>query len=218
MKTSKIILIGFFSVVGLFLLSLLIQVDPKDSNPRYKEKAMALPPFKHLVLHNSEPVTIIQAQTDSAFVSYFFESQAVFPEFELKGDTLILAWAKDENNWHRTISCSQLKSVTVKGSRLDINEFAMDTLKVEADGGEFYLNLGSHIGYLNLDLKQKSFAHFECKTVNQLETRVVYSNLELQIEQIENLRAELQDSSSLTTWKVLHTDVRSDETSRYYSR
>jgi hypothetical protein len=218
MKTSKIILIGFFSVVGLFLLSLLIQVDPKDREPEYKNEAMALPPFKHLVLQNSEPVTIIQAQTDSAFVDYATKNQAVFPEFELKGDTLILTWAKQENNWGRSISCSQLKSVTVKGSRLDINEFAMDTLKVEAEGGEFYLNSSSHIGYLNLDLKQKSFAHFECKTVNQLETRVVYSNLELQIEQIGNLRAELQDSSSLTTWKVLHTDVRSDETSRYYSR
>jgi len=218
MKTSKIILIGFFSLASLFLLSLLIQVDSNKQDQRFQQASIALPQFKHLVLLNSANVDILQTKTDSAIVQFDSKTEAVFPEFELNGDTLVLSWPNHNENWGRTIICSDLKTITVKNSRLNMNEFASDSIRIFAESGEIHINSKVKIDYISLELSQKSFAMIYGPIVKSVDADVKNSRAELHIEQLGELRAELQDSSTLSTWKVLHTDVRSDTMSRYYSQ
>jgi hypothetical protein len=218
MKTSKIILIGFFSLVGLFLLSLLIQVDSDKQERGFHQEAISLPPFKHLVLLNSASIDVYQGENDSAFVHFDSKTEAVFPDYELKGDTLVLVWANKDFNWSRTISCSNLKSVRVENSRLNINKLAIDSFKVAAFGSEIHINNKVEIEHICLQANQKSNVKINEAIVKSIDAKVKCSRAELHIKQLDELRAELQDSSILSTWKVLHTDVISEPMSRYYSR
>lgn len=217
MKTSNIILIGFLSLVGLFLLSLLIQVEKENNKLRYERTAIALPEFNHLQLLNSASVDLIKSGTDSAIVHFDKKTEAMLPVYEMKGDTLVLSWPNQENNWERTISCSNLKTVTVKNSRLNVNQIDCDSIWIFAEAGEVYIGGRVEMDYISLDLNQKSFAKVNGTIVKSVDANVKYSRAELHIEQLGELRAELQDSSTLSSWKVLHTDVRSDPMSRYYS-
>ncbi|HOO84005.1 MAG TPA: hypothetical protein PLS94_05555 [Prolixibacteraceae bacterium] len=218
MKTSNIILIGFLSLVGLFLLSLLYQFDKDKQHHGIQQAAIALPPFKHLVLLNSADVNLVQAKTDSAIVHFDSKTEALFPKFELKGDTLELSWPNHDGNWGRNINCSGLKTVTVKNSRLNINGFASDSIGIFAEAGEIHVNYNVKFDHISLEIAQKSFAKIKGTVVKSVDAKVKYSYAELHIEQLGELRAELQDSSTLSTWKVLHTDVISEPMSRYYSR
>lgn len=218
MKTSKIILIGFLSFVVLFLLSFLIQVDSENQKPQLEKKAIALPKFNHLVLLNSNNIKLHQAETDSAWVFFKVSSQAILPEFEMKSDTLVLNWAHNENNWNRTITCSGLESVIVEKSQLSIDNIAIDSLKLIADSGKIFLSTPNYSDYLQIELKQKSFIKVKGLRVKTIEAKANDSNVELWLEQIDKLKANLQNSSRLSTNKVISTNVESDTTSRYHSK
>lgn len=216
MKTSKIILIGFFSLIGLFLLSLLIQI--KDEKPQQNRVSIILPKYKHLVVRNSAFVDVVQANNDSAFVYFDKKAEPLLPNYTLNGDTLVLTWENKDFNWSRTITCSNLKSVTVENSHLKINELAIDSFQIFAFGSEIRINNKSEIAHIRIQAEQKSFVKINGSIVKSVDAKVKYSWAELHIEQLGELRAELQDSSTISTNKVLHTDVISDPMSRYYSR
>jgi hypothetical protein len=217
MKTSKIILIGFFSLTGLFLLSLLIQVDKEQLNAQYEKAAIALPPFRHLVLINSAYVDILQSDSDSALY-LDTTTEAVMPVFELKGDTLELSWPNHDADWGRYIYSSNLKTVSVKNSYLRMRALASDSIWFFAEAGEIYIDSDNENEFIALEMNDKSFVRINSSLVKSVDAYFKNSSAELHIEQIEKLKAELQDSSTLSTWKVLHTDVTSDSTSRHYSR
>lgn len=215
MKTSKIILIGFLCLVVLFMLSMLFQFDKEQQSAHHERVSIALPPHRHLVLANSAYVDVLQSGSDSAVL---FNSVAEMPVFELKGDTLELSWPNHDGHWGRYIYSSNLKTVTVKNSRLHMRALASDSIWFFAEAGEIYINSNSEIDFIGLEMTLKSFASINGSTVKSVDAFVENSRAELQIEQIGELKAELQDSSALSTRKVLHTDVVSEPMSRYYSR
>jgi hypothetical protein len=218
MKTSKIILIGFFSLVGLFLLSLLIQVDSDEQDQRFKRAAIALPHFKHLVLLNSPSVQLFQGDSDSVIVNFDSKVEINFPVFELKGDTLEIYWPEQEGAWGRYLFCSELKTITVKNSRLNLNPFSSDSIMIYAEKGEVHINSSIDMRHIDLVAMQKSYVKINGTVVKTVNALAGNSRVDLHIEQIGVLKAELQDSSTLSTWKVSHTEVISEPMSRYYSR
>jgi len=93
MKTSKIIFITFFGVIGLFLLSLIIQTDPKNRGNRelqeMKREAFTLPSISHLIVHEGCNVRLTSGQADSIKIGYHKDLVLDHPVFSVSGDTPI---------------------------------------------------------------------------------------------------------------------------------
>jgi hypothetical protein len=217
MKTSKIILVGFLSITGLFMLSLIIQVDKNKIQSEFilNKKAITLPSFSHLVLINSDKVTLFQADNDSAKMHYDMNTEAVLPDFELKNDTLIIRWPVSQNAKNRSIYCSAIKTVRIENSSLNIKKFNGDSLWIYANSGKADINLISRNAYVSLYLTANSFVNIHGSQIGTVDANLDFSTLKFRTKQLAELNAILADSSNLFTQNVLYSNVRTDENSRF---
>lgn len=219
MKTSKIIFISFFGVIGLFLLSLLIQVDPKKyENDHIKNETLVLPAFNHLVVEKGSNLTLIQDLADSIKLTYEKGVIISKPVYSMKGDTLVVSPVESKDYCFIELRFRNLKSIQATNCSLVLNKILAESLFVEATNVE--LNFHDAVTLDSLKIKLLTGSNFWCnsstlKTVNLFADQ---SNADFSIDQIAELKAELRDSSELSTWKVLRSDVQTDETSRYFSR
>lgn len=219
MKTSKIILIVFFSILALFMLSLRIQVDTEKQNQQNVEKSTTnLPTFNHLVIKNSTNIRLKQGKEFTAFVNFKADSQIQMPTFEIKSDTLVLNWPKNENNWNKTITCPNLKSIRIENSMINIDNLPTDSLRVYAMKGEIFYNTSSNLNYLQLSLSQNSIFRINGQRIKNIEADITQSKAEIWLNQTDTLRASLRKQSNLSTNQVLKTEVETDASRRYYSR
>lgn len=218
MKTSKIILTGFFGLVALILLSLLIQFDI-EKKPVFERIDIDLPPHKHLVVSNSRGnINFDKVYKNSANLLYFTKDEFIAPEFVLSGDTLIITSPNRASIGNISMSDSELKTITVRESHLDIANFTCDSIKLFAINGSFNIIIRNSLDYICMELKQNSNATLNGSMVKDFEIELMDSKAELWIEQIDELRANLQNSSQLSSKKVISTKINSDPSSRYYSR
>lgn len=217
MKTSKKILIGFLSVVGLFCLSLLLQFGPKNDFA-FERAAIELPQFNHLVLLNTSSVALQQGRADSAIVRFDIKAEPSFPDYEMRGDTLVLSWPNTDHNWYRVINFSNLKSITTINSTLNVHQIASDSIWIFAEASRIVMQTRGDIDFMSLELNEKSSANIKGTNVKSVDAEVNSSEAQLNIRRLGKLRAGLKNSSTLSTMKVLHSNVQSDESSRYYSR
>jgi hypothetical protein len=222
MKTSKIIFITFFGIIGLFLLSLLIQTDPeKRGNKELREmnrEAVSLPKFSHLIVQGDFPFTLLKGNADSIKFGYARDLQLIKPIYFMKGDTLIVDPIPNNKGYYIEVLCTQLKSITLEGARLDIQEINFSALKIEGSKSEISLNNMVSIDSATIQLKEGSRLWCNDSQFKFLQLNIQNSNVEINVDFIEDMKAELRDSSELSAGKVLHSDVKTDETSRYYSR
>jgi hypothetical protein len=222
MKTSKIIFITFFGIIGLFLLSLLIQTNPeKRGNKELREmnrEAVSLPKFSHLIVHGDFPFTLLKGNADSIKFGYARDLQLIQPIYFLKGDTLIVDPIPNNKGYYIEVLCSRLKSITLEGARLDIQEINFSALRIDGRKSEISLNNMVSIDSAIIQLRDSSRLWCNDSKIKLLQIIMQNSNAEFNIEVIEDMKAELRDSSELSVGKVLHSDVKTDETSRYYSR
>jgi hypothetical protein len=219
MRTSKKIFIVFFSLLGLFLLSLLIQIDPNKQEIKLEEKDITLPPFKHLVLLNSQDVEIQKGYSNSAWGFVNVDTLDFLPKYELKNDTLVLNWSQSDNNQRKTITCTNLKTISVENSRIRITNFMSDSLYLDAQKGIISFYASSNIDYLQIELAQNSYLSFEGTNVKTLEINLSQSDALFSLSQNDTLKATMQNQSNLNTFgKILQTEVDSDASSKYFSR
>jgi hypothetical protein len=218
MKTSKIIFISFFGVIGLFLLSLLIQVPKGKHDVNFETETVALTQFSHVVVTKGANLQVTFGASDSIKLSHKKGIIITKPVYWTKGDTLIVDPIPNQENLFLELTCRTLKSISLTESRIDLRQIGLGNLKIEGTNAEisFYDNVVIDSLCLNLS----SGSHFWCnsstlKTVNLIADK---SNVDFSIDQIAELKAELRDSSELSTWKVLRSDIKTDESSRYYSR
>ena len=218
MKTSKIIFISFFGVVGLFLLSLLIQVPRQERGFQFESETEALPQFSHLVVTKEANLQVSYGTSDSIRLSHDKGAIITKPVYWTKGDTLIVDPIPNQENFFLNLTCSGLKSITLTESRVELNQITLGNLQIEGKNAEinFSYNVSIDSLWLNLSLDSRFWCNSSTlKIVNLIADK---SNADFSIDKISELKAELRDSSELSTWKVLRSDVKSDETSRYYSR
>jgi len=218
MKTSKIIFISFFGVIGLFLLSLLIQVPKGKHDVNFETETVALPQFSHLVVTKGANLQVTFGASDSIKLSHNKGIIITKPVYWTKGDTLIVDPIPNQENFFLELTCRTLKSISLTESRIDLRQIGLGNLQIEGTNAEISFNDNVIIDSLCLNLSSGS--QFWCnsstlKTVNLIADK---SNADFSIDQITELKAELRDSSELSTWKVLRSDIKTDESSRYYSR
>jgi len=219
MKTSKIIFISFFSIIGLFLLSLMIQKkDPTNDRNNMKEEKFALPPFSHLIITKGSTVRLSSGMSDSIKLGYNKEWKMEHPVYFVNKDTLTIEPYPEKKGYYTELICRDLKSITILQARLDIDSFHVDSLKLEGTCCEVDINNLAAIKSLNIHLQSKSWLWCNSPTIDLINLNLEQSKSEFNVDQFVELKAELRDSSELSAGKVLHSNVKTDETSRYYSR
>ncbi|HNZ71730.1 MAG TPA: hypothetical protein PKJ43_03865 [Prolixibacteraceae bacterium] len=217
MKTSKIIFITFFGVIGLFLLSLLIQVPQEKRGMKIETETEALPKFSHLEITKGANLIVSYGSSDSIKLAHNKGVIVTKPVYWTKGDTLIVDPIPNQENFFLELTCSGLKSISLTESHMDIKQISLDNLRIEGTKAEigFY-----DVTIDSLSMSLSSESRFWCsnskvKKVNLIADK---SNADFSIDPIAELKAELHESSELSAGKVLQSNVTSDETSRYYSR
>jgi hypothetical protein len=222
MKTSKIIFIVFFSVIGLLLLSLLIQNNPeKRGNKEFREihrEVVALPTFSHLIVHDGCNVRIINGISDSLKIGYKKDLVLEHSIYTINGDTLIINQIPDNKGFYTDLTCTKLKSIQTTNSYIIIDQFSFAELNIDGTNSTIDINNNVSILFATIHLTNGSRLWYNNSTLGKVNITLVRSSTEFNIDKITELKAELRDSSELTVGRVLHNDVKTDETSRYYSR
>jgi len=219
MKTSKLILITFFSIIGLFLLSLMIQKKPSNWQEMRNEERIQLPAINHLKLHNIHSVKLCMG--DSSRMNYWHLKtlQTNNSFFSVNSDTLVINRSPeniDENGLF--VYLKNIKSVSVFNSDLSIGKFKISDLKTDLVHGNIYLQNIDSIQNLIIQLKEKSLFWCNPKIVNSIVMNLENSSANFNDAIIIDLNAELTDSSDFKVEKVLQSNVKTDETSNFHSR
>jgi hypothetical protein len=179
---------------------------------------IALPHFSHLEITKGANLVVSYGANDSLKLSHNKGVIITKPVYWTKGDTLIVAPIPNQENFFLNLTCSGLKSITLAESRVELSQITLGNLQLEGKNAE--INFSNNVKIDSLRLCLSSGSNFWCNSskLNAVNLQADKSNVDFSIDQITELKAELRDSSELSTWKVLRSDVKSDETSRYYSR
>ncbi|MEL7588965.1 MAG: hypothetical protein AAGU19_19795 [Prolixibacteraceae bacterium] len=216
MKTSRIIFISFFSTVSISLLSLTIQTrNPSDDAYReLNHESYALPPFSHLVIKEGSNVRLDEGPADSLQVDYPREQKLEHPVYSVKGDTLIIEAPPHGQSFFTNLSCSKLKSLRITRAELNVSGLNGSMLKIDQVGSRIYIDSSSNLDTLTLNSIDSHY-RADLNRMKSVQVSLEKSTAEFWGGTIEEMNAEIRDTSSLSVNKVLLSNVRSDESSSY---
>ncbi|HNW51893.1 MAG TPA: hypothetical protein PKH79_12480 [Prolixibacteraceae bacterium] len=222
MKTSKIILITFFGLIALFLLSLMIQSNPEKRKSRQlqemKEEEIALPPISHLVVEKGCNIEIRKGVSDSLSISYEHSTKIEGPLYFIKGDTLHFNALKEEKNIYFQLSCQNIESISLTDARADFRNIDIQNLLIEAQNSSIDIDEDVSLLSATIRLQNNSNLWSNSDKMRKVKINLDHSKAELSGSQLEELNAELRDSSELTAPQVLQCNIKKDLASSYYSR
>ena len=214
MKTSNIILISLFSVIGLFLLSLMIQVKPRIIET--ERKSVSLPQCRHLVVNSNCNVSLSVGSNDSLRWKYQKNTNPAPPNFSSKGDTLFINWqvVKQDPFYFIEVYCKELESVDVNKSTLNLNQ--LKTTRFQINGNQCEVNL---LGYLSVDsisINLKSGSNLWCSNTTIKSANITLENSEARVNMpLNELTANISQNSKLTANQVMQANVTKDPSSIY---
>jgi hypothetical protein len=221
MKTSKIIFISFFSIIGLFLLSFLIQVKPnKQQRPisELESKTVSLSSFSHLVITDGVNLDIEGGESD-ALIVYPTGKKLSAPNYRVSGDTLIVDSLQEKSFVFLKLIAHEIKTIKQTNGSLVIRQFNATKLSVTGSNCNFSLN--NEVVIDSLDLNLSSGSYMDCQrstSVKVVKAGFDNSKAYFYNDKLDQLDAILNNNSELTANRVLQSNVKTDETSRYFSR
>lgn len=216
MKISNIIFISFFSVISLFMLSLTIQT--RDTRDRVysglKHESYALPAFSHLIVKEGCNVRLDNGPADSLQVDYLRGLKLEQPVYSVSGDTLIIEASPAGQAVFTSLSCSNLKSLRITCAELNASGLNCSRLKIDQLSSRITIDSSSSLDTLTLH-SIDSHCRADLNRMKSVQVSLKKSTAEFWGGTIEELSAEIRDTSSLNIIRVLLSNVRSDESSSY---
>lgn len=216
MKTSRIIFISFFSVISLFLLSLTIQTKNLSENvyKELKHESYALPAFSHLIIEEGCNVRVNEGPADSLQVDYPRELKLEHPVYSASGDTLIIKATPHGKAFFTSLSCNNLKSLRITSAELNASKLKCSSLKIDELNSRIYIESSSSVDTLILHSVDSRYRG-DLKRMKSVQILLEKSSAEFWGGTIEEMSAEIRDTSTLNISKVLLSNVKSDESSNY---
>jgi len=220
MKTSKIIFISFFSMLGLFLMSLLIDI-PQD--PKLFGHEHALPSFSHLVIKGKPTVNVVLAsqlaKNDS--LSFYFTKDDCSSNglYQTKGDTLLIDVENCDNLNHVILKCLKLPDITANNASLFLSgDTAMnirDTVSIVGTSSFVGINNMCSDLKMNLSFNDKSILDCQSKNIATVNISLNSSNAFFYDLSIGNLTGVLSNGSILNVSSATHLNITSDNSSKF---
>jgi len=183
-----------------------------------KKEEVALPTISHLIVNEGCNVRIARGVSDSIKIGY--KKDLVFEHsiYTVVGDTLIINKFPNDKGFYTDILCSKLTAIQITNSYINIDQNYFPELNIEGANSTIDINNDVSIQLATIHLTVGSRLWCNNSTLEKVQLNLEKSSADFNIDDIAEMKAELRDSSELTVQKVLHSDVKTDETSRYYSR
>lgn len=220
MKTSRIIFISFFSILGLFLLSLMIEI-PQET--KFFAQSHALPHFSHLVVKGKPNVNIVlvnqSAKSDSLSFSFLKADDSSKGLYLIKGDTLFIDVDNCDDLNHVTLNCLRIPVIEANNARLflsgDTTVHIRDTVSIVATSSFVSVNNMCSDLKMNLSLNEKSILDCQSKNIETVYISLNSSNAIFYNLSICKLTGVLANSSMLNVNSATHLNITSDKSSRF---
>lgn len=217
MKTSKIILISFLSVVVAFLLSFMITIERPNhynSNEQLGTIESELSNIHVILIQSGNRVDL---KTDSiGKLQYTYEKDsAVGNPFEIVADTLILkSSASSKSRLSYKINVSNINTIINNGGSVNIN-IQQDSIQISNQHqGEFQIHRNSAINFVQLNSYEKSRTIVSSKQIQELDAQISGATLIVN-KPIERVKLTAKDKADVTLHKVNLLATECDASSRY---
>lgn len=208
------------------------------------DEKVEIEPFTHFV-NNGVRVNIYPSDFD--YIAFFYEEnkELVKPEFSVENNSLTITQTDATNIIYIDLYASRLTSIENNNARLDVKFFGQAALNITGKGGNislhdifvsemFTANLtdcelnchssGNNIAHNN---KTEQFKQFAAGFENSNDLKPMFASVNMKMNnsrcrihygKLPELRATLENKSELNVNKVLTLDVKTDDSSRFYSR
>lgn len=219
MKTSKILFISFFSLLGLVLLSIPIIVsstikEQEHARSLFNKVEKELPVFNHLIVANNSCFSISNSESGENTLIYSFPKDSTIDEinFQLNGDTLTLPYQNTKDKQSIKIRCGKVKSITCKVS-LSI-KMAQDTLNISSESGQILMRSES-IKQLNIKGTGGSIRTPKPFIIEELNADLYNTRLKFNNIKINQLNASMAYHSELIISRANEIIISKDSESKF---
>lgn len=163
MKTSKIIFISFFSVMGLLLISLLI-MGFAFKNKKYgdynaeniKIESVTLDAFKHIHANENCRITVKSGTSNELKYTSFLNKAIIKPDFRIVRDTLFVETTKTNLNNNIELVVQHLETITGNNCNYSLREFSQSRLSVDIKKSNISFYDSSSVVNLKMFLYEQS--------------------------------------------------------------
>ncbi|PWE00438.1 hypothetical protein [Marinilabilia rubra] len=217
MKSSQKILIVFFSIIALFHLSLLFEVDKPDFYETHSAKEFRPKPFSHLMI-NDDAVLMIEKDTTQNQLKYHYlkNTQPDTSFFFVRNDTLFVKNPHLKGKSKAiTLKYKKLNSITANNSHINLLNNPDKNTVIKSRAGEIRIRKKDSLQNLNISLSQESRLKVEAKYLKTANIDMTNSSAHFNTS-IENLNADIRKNSNLSVKNVIHSNIRNDGSS-YFS-
>jgi len=216
MKTSTTILISFFSVIGIFLLSLTIQSEPRKIET--ERKSVPWPKYRHLVVNSNCNLFLLEEVKDSIRWVYKKNTNPAPPNFTSKGDTLFVNWqVKKDELFFIEIYSKELESVDLNESTLSLTQ--LNATRFQINGNQCEVNMLGPLSVDSISINLKGQSNLQCSNTIIKSANIKLENSEAWLNMpLNELIANISQNSNLYAKQVLQANVKKDASSKYYAQ
>ena len=220
MKTSKILFISFFVLIVTLLTVFTIKFFHKDIDAYQVQEGFVnieeeVPSFSHLKVEKGVRVWVKNSDSTSYFsFQEHKDSAVIMPQYEMKGDTLVLTSVENSSNNHVSIFVPNMSSCTVRG-RVELQN-SQTEYNVNLDGGRVTVH-GQNTKQLNL-LAEGGRLDFWGKKLEIFNAEVQNAEVYLKNCKIDNATIAAKGKARVVVNQTMNLTVAKDETSRVLVR
>lgn len=197
MKTSKIIIIAFFTfiIAGMLTLFTSSKMHEKYTEQNIYHKEFALPEFSVIVAEKGADIHIDHSDTSKVSIECFRDKKIPSKMYKITSDTLHIY-----GGLRTFVKCKNIKSiVTHNAFWVGLFRFRPDSLTINATGGNFFFdNIGINEKSFNIGIIGKENASLEINNINGNNVTFESNNASLKLRcKIKALSAKLKNNANL---------------------
>lgn len=213
MKTSKIIIIAFFTfiIAGMLILFTSSKMHEKYTEKNIYHKEFSLPEFSVIVAEKGADIHIDHSDTTKVSIECFRDKKNPSKMYEIVSDTLHIY-----GGLRTFVKCKNINNiVTHNAFWVGLFRFRPDSLTINAIGGNFYFdNKGIDEKSFNIGITAKENASIELTNVNGNNISFLSDNASLRLQcKIKGLYAKLENHASVYSGNPQSIKIERDSSS-----
>lgn len=216
MKTSRIIIIAFFTciVAGMLALFAITKNHEEYSKKNVYTKEFALPEFSVVVAEQGADLHIDHSNGSKMTVEYIKDKKTPSKIYEVRNDTLHVY-----GGLRTFVRCKKINNIVLqKAFWVGVNRFRPDSLTIKANGGQIYCdNNGIKEKSFNIGIIATDSAYVEIRNINGNNISVNSNNAKVELKcRVKSLTARLEHNANLKShYNPEITRIERDKTSKF---
>lgn len=221
MKTSRIIFISYFSIIGLFLISLMIMgfafknKNHGNFNPEnIKHETISLDSFTHIQASENCRITIKSATNNELIYTSFDNKEIVKPTYRIENDTLFVAATQTNMNNNIELHVKYILTIIGNNCNYTLRSFTQNELNIDMKKSNVTFYEQSSIGSLKMSLNNQSKCSGNNFNIANLILQSHNSRFDARIQnKLESVEGIITDNSDVRLPAALKYNLDVDKSS-----